>query len=79
MKAVLGLGTEWGMTWDDSVCSLAFCCFLSSSWMLSGVGLLLSQFHPSRCGEPRENVGHPVLLGPFQLLWLEGPVSRLGP
>lgn len=61
------------------LCSLAFCCFVSSSWMLSGVGLLLSQFHPSRCVEPKKKLGHLVLLGPFQLLWLEGPVSRLGP
>lgn len=50
-------------------CSLAFCCFFSSPWMLSGVGMLLSQFHSRRCMEPWDL---------SQLLWLEGAVSRLG-
>lgn len=30
-----------------------------------------SQFHPSRCVEPRVTLGPPVLLDLSQLLWLE--------
>lgn len=39
--------------------------------------MFLGECHPSRAVEPREIPG--LLPGPFQLLWLEGPVSRLGP
>lgn len=41
--------------------------------------MLLSQFYPSRCVEPRENLWLWCFWDLSQLLWLETPMSRLVP
>lgn len=61
------------------LCALAFYCCLSSPWMLSGVGMFLSQFHSSRSVESRENLGPWYCWDLSQLLWLDGLVSSSGP